>query len=109
MDKEMLRKALIKEGYQNTTALDATINRLLALRAEPCALLEAWLYKDIEPQFDAIEGIDSVFLKEKLQMKNPAIILAYSMLLDSPKENAAYFIYLSENKIGFYPSQVKSL
>ena len=107
MDKEMLRKALIEEGYQNTKALDATVDRLIALSAEPLALLEAWLYKNVEPRFDAIEGIDSNFLREKLQMKNPAVILAYSMLLDSPKKNAAYFMHLSENKIGFYPSPVK--
>ena len=109
MDRDVLKRALIKEGYQITESLEATVDRLLALNAKPFKMLEAWLYKNIAPKFEPIEGVDSDFLKNKLQMKAPAIILAYSMLLDSAKENADYFRYLSENKIGFYPSKVKHL
>ena len=61
-------------------------------------------YKDLEvAKVDAIEGVDSDFLKDKLCMKEPAIIIAYAILLDDPKEISEYFKHLSENRVGFYP------
>ena len=39
-----------------------------------------------------------------VSMKDPAIIIAYAMLLDDPKVNSEYFKDLSENRVGFYPN-----
>ena len=104
MNKEIVKQKLLEIGYSNTSALDATVNRLCDLKGKPHELLVSWIYDDKTPIFETIEGIDSSFLKEKLCMKDPAVIIAYSMLLADAKENADYFKHLSENKIGFYPN-----
>ena len=103
MNKEIVKQRLLEVGYTDAPALDATISRLCELKGEPFNLLVSWLYEGKAPTFDAIEGVDSDFLKDKLCMKEPAIIIAYAMLLDDPKENSEYFKHLSENRVGFYP------
>lgn len=104
MNKEIVKQKLLEVGYYDNQALDATVNRLCDLKGEPYKLLINWLYEGKSPTFDAIEGVDSVFLKDKLCMKDPAIIISYAMLLDDSKGNSAYFKHLSENKVGFYPN-----
>lgn len=104
MNKEIVKQKLLEAGYSDTQALDATINRLCDLKGKPNELLVSWIYEGKTPIFEAIEGVDSDFLKDKLCMKDPAIIIAFSMLIDEPKENSAYFKHLSENKVGFYPN-----
>ena len=104
MNKEIVKQRLLEVGYIDTPALDVTISKLCNLKGEPFDLLVSWLYEGTAPTFDAIEGVDSDFLKDKLCMKDPAIIIAFSMLIDEPKENSAYFKHLSENKVGFYPN-----
>ena len=103
MNKEIVKQKLLEVGYSDTQALDATINRLCNLTGEPLKLLVSWLNEGKSPMFEAIEGVDSIFLKDKLCMKDPAIIIAYAMLLEDSKENSEYFKHLSENKVGFYP------
>lgn len=104
MNKEIIKQRLLEDGYPDTQALEATIDRLYSLKGKPHELLESWLHEGKAPAFEAIEGVDSNFLKEKLSMKDPAIIIAFEMLLDDPKENSEYFKHLSENRIGFYPN-----
>ena len=103
MDKEQLKSKLIANGYPPNHSVDMTCQRLLWLRGKPAEMLKMWYDKGIEPKFDAIGGIDSNFLKEKLLMKAPAIIIAYAMLLNSPKENSAYFKQLVYRRKEFKP------
>lgn len=104
MNKGIIKQRLLEVGYTDTPALDDTISKLCDLKGEPFNLLVSWLYEGKAPTFDAIEGVDSDFLKDKLCMKDPAIIIAFSMLIDEPKENSEYFKHLSENRVGFYPN-----
>ena len=104
MNKELVKQKLLEAGYSDTQALDATINRLCDLKGKPNELLVSWIYEGKTPIFEAIEGVDSSFLRDKLCMKEPAIIIAYAMLLNDAKENSDYFKHLAENKIGFYPN-----
>lgn len=105
MNKEIVKQKLLEVGYSDTIALDATVNRLCNLTGKPHEMLVSWLNEGTSPMFEAIEGVDSSFLKDKLCMKDPAIIIAYAMLLEDVKENSDYFKHLSENKIGFYPNR----
>lgn len=104
MNKEIVKQKLLEVGYSDTQNLNATVNRLCDLKGEPYKLLISWLYDGKSPVFEAIEGVDSGFLRDKLCMKDPAIIIAYAMLLNDAKENADYFKHLAENRIGFYPN-----
>lgn len=104
MNKEIVKQKLLEAGYSDTHNLNATVNRLCDLKGEPYELLVSWLYDGKSPAFDAIEGVDSGFLREKLCMKEPAIIIAYAMLLNNATENADYFKHLADNRIGFYPN-----
>ena len=104
MNKKTVKQRLLEAGYTNTNALDETVDRLCNLKGKPFELLEKWIIEGKEPAFEAIEGVDHVFLKEKLFMKAPAIIIAYSMLLSDAKENSEYFKHLAANIIGFYPN-----
>lgn len=105
MNKNIVKQKLLEIGYSNTKALDGTVDRLCNLKGEPLELLEKWINEGKDPTFEAIEGIDCIFLKEKLSMKPPAIIIAYSMLLDDAKENSSYFKHLATNIVGFYPNK----
>ena len=66
MNKEIVKQRLLEVGYTDAPALDATISRLCELKGEPFKLLVSWLYEGKAPTFDAIEGVDSDFLKDKL-------------------------------------------
>ena len=103
MNKEQLKSKLLANGYPSSYSLDMTCQRLLLLTGKPAEMLKEWYDKGIEPKFDAIGGIDSKFLKERLFMKAPAIIIAYAMLLNSPKENSAYFKQLVYRRKEFKP------
>ena len=54
------------------------------------AMLEEWMRTNKIRKFEPIEGIDVKFLRDTLKMKDPAIILAYGMLLHDPKRNAMF-------------------
>lgn len=51
-------------------------------------MLCTWLKTGKIQKFESIGGIDLKFLRDELHMKNPAIILAYGMLLYDPEYNA---------------------
>lgn len=104
IDIDFLKSRLSKEGYLNNSVTEATAHRLLSLEGEAYSMLVDWLENGTKPSFGSIEGVDSSFLVDRLQMKDPALIIAYAMLKENPTENAAYFHKLADNIIGFYPS-----
>lgn len=81
--KSALRQRLVQEGYSEHI-LDKTVDNLLQLKGGAAAMLNSWLNKGVRPEFDNIEGISSRFLRERLKMKEPAIILSYGMLTNNP-------------------------
>lgn len=94
IDKNELKQRLIDCGYIPEFGLDNTVNNLLNLKnienKDAYAMLEEWMQTKKIKKFEPIEGIDVKFLREKLKMKDPAIILAYGMLLYDPKRNAVF-------------------
>lgn len=94
IDKNELRQRLIDCGYIPQFGLDRTVENLLNLKnldnKDAYKMLEEWMESNRIRKFEPIEGIDVKFLKNKLKMKDPAIILAYGMLLHDPKGNAAF-------------------
>ncbi len=88
--KEVLKTRLLEEGYKEEYGLDETMDRLLNLNGDARLKLYEWLYEGKIPTFKAIEGVDSSILRENLQMKEPAIILSYAMLLHNPEINSIY-------------------
>lgn len=90
IDRKELKNRLIQEGYVEAFGLDQTIDRLLNLDGKAEKMLKAWMEEGVIPEFDEIEGIDSKVLREKLSMKDPAIILSYGMLQKDPKANSIH-------------------
>ncbi len=105
---ETLKERLLKDGYVDSPKTDETAKRLLSLTGKPLTMLEEWIELGIKPHFSAIEGVDYSFLQQRLSMKDAALIIAYSMLLDNPKDNASYFKHLADNIIGFYPTSINN-
>lgn len=108
IDRQELKKRLIKEGYVEAFALDRTVDNLLALDGNARKMLEEWLFYNESPNFDAIEGIDSVMLREQLKMKEPAIILSYGMLQKDVKINSGYLRNLLTHREIFCSSNVEN-
>lgn len=94
IDKNELKQRLIDCGYIPQFGLDSTINNLLNLKnienPDAYKMLEEWMVTNKIRKFEPIEGIDLKFLRDTLKMKDPAIILAYGMLLHDPKRNAIF-------------------
>lgn len=92
IDKNQLKKRLIDCGYVEDFGLDRTVDNLLNLGKledkRAYEMLEEWMKTGKLRKFDAIEGIDVKYLRNVLKMKDPAVILAYGMLLFDPKDNA---------------------
>lgn len=101
---EMIKQRLLADGYANQQTTDDTVSRLLSLKGKAHDLLTEWLKSGKKPEFEPIYGIGSDFLRQRLHMKDAAVIIAYAMILDEPKENGAYFKHLADNMIGFYPT-----
>lgn len=87
--KDILRERLLEEGYVEKN-LDRTIDNLMNLQGKARQALNEWLETGKVVNFEAIEGVDRRFLRDNLKMKDPAVILAYGMLLAEPKYNAMY-------------------
>lgn len=104
MNVDQIKSRLIEEGYADNAVTEGTAKRLHSLNGESAKMLEQWVSNNIVPEFAPIEGIGSDFLVSKLKMKAPALIIAYAMLEEEPKENSRYFKHLSENITGFYPN-----
>lgn len=96
--KSLLRLRLADCGYAPSAQTEATIGRLCSLHADSQRLLMEWLRNENPVAFDPIQGIDSSFLREQLNMKEPAIIIAHQMLMDDPIGNATYFRQLAITK-----------
>lgn len=90
IDRISLRQSLIREGYPEAM-LDSTVHNLLQLEGRAASMLYSWLNKGTKPEFDDIEGINSDILRNRLKMKEPAIILSYGMLVNNPSRNSRYF------------------
>lgn len=94
IDKSELKQRLIDCGYISEFGLDNTVENLLNLKnienPDAYAMLEEWVKTNKIRKFEPIEGIDVKFLRDTLKMKDPAIILAYGMLLHDPKRNAMF-------------------
>lgn len=90
IDRILLRQSLSREGYPERM-LDSTVHSLLQLEGKAAAMLEAWLNKGTKPEFDNIEGVNSDLLRNRLRMKEPAIILSYGMLVNNPSRSSRYF------------------
>ena len=94
IDKNELKQRLIDCGYIPEFGLDKTVENLLNLKnienPDAYAMLEEWMRTNKIRKFEPIEGIDVKFLRDTLKMKDPAIILAYGMLLHDPKRNAMF-------------------
>ena len=88
IDRKELKNRLIQEGYIEEFGIDRTIDNLLNLDGKAAEMLRAWMNEGATPIFDAIEGIDSSILRERLKMKEPAIILSYGMLLKNVRINS---------------------
>lgn len=101
IDRQELKNRLIQEGYVEAFGLDQTIDRLLNLDGKAEEMLKAWMEEGAIPEFGEIEGIDSQILREKLKMKEPAIILSYGMLQKDPKANSIHLKNLLKRRTVF--------
>lgn len=86
-----LRERLIEVGYPDTPITDNAVKHLLAMDGKAAEMLKTWFETGRLPKFESIEGIDRNFLRDTLKMLDPAIIMAYGMLLENPKYNAMLF------------------
>lgn len=98
INRQELKTRLIQEGYIEANGLDRTIDNLLNLDGKAAEMLVDWFKDGKNPEFEAIEGIDSSFLRNNLGMKEPAIILSYGMLLKDPKVNSAHLKNIMRHK-----------
>lgn len=101
MEKKTLKQRLIDDGYPETPGLDATVDRLLNFKGNPAQMFEEWYTTKKLPTFEPIDGIDAQYLRQNLRMKDPAIIIAYAMMIDNRKENVPYLKELAQNRIIF--------
>lgn len=92
IDRNELRKRLVDCGYIEDFGIDRTVDNLLNLEKledkSAYEMLKEWMLTGKLRKFAPIEGIDMKFLRNNLKMKDPAVILAYGMLLFNPKQNA---------------------
>lgn len=104
MNAEELSKILVeREGYPDNGTTLATARRLLGFGGKAAEMLSRWIKDGEKPEFEAIEGVDSNFLRSRLDMKDPAVIISYAMLEADPKENAEYLKHLATDRIIFRP------
>jgi hypothetical protein len=104
ISKEELKARLLKEGYTEQYGFEQTIDRLMNFDGKPKDMLKEWMETGIVLKFEAIQDIDIAFLRNKLKMKDPAIIIAYAMLLSDPQSNGMYLKRLAESRIIYHPS-----
>ncbi len=88
INRDKLKSLLLNEGYIEANGIEMTLNNLMNLTGEAAKMLQEWMETGKVRKFEPIEGFDRNFLRNEMKMKNPAIILAYGMLLDNPKYNA---------------------
>ncbi len=108
IDRTQLKERLIEEGYIEANGLEFTVDNLLNLTGPASEMLRKWMATGEVDKFEPIEGIDKRFLKDKLNMKKPAIILAYGMLLKDPKRNAMLLKREADRRNAFRPAKPAS-
>ena len=105
IDRKQLKERLVDEGYIPEFGIENTIDNLLNLQnledKSAYEMLLEWMETGKVRKFGPIEGIDMKYLRSTLKMKDPAIILAYGMLLYDSKRNAI-FLRKQENKRNCY-------
>lgn len=98
INRDELKKRLLNEGYIESNGIEMTLDNLLNLTGDAADMLEEWMKTGKVRRFEPIEGFDRVFLRNEMKMKDPAIILAYGMLLDNPKYNAVMLHKMHERQ-----------
>lgn len=88
IDRSKLKNMLLNEGYIESNGIEMTLDNLMNLKGAAAEMLLEYMETGKVHKFEPIEGFDRNFLRNEMKMKNPAIILAYGMLLDNPKYNA---------------------
>ena len=88
IDRSRLKDMLLNEGYIESNGIEMTLDNLMNLTGEAAEMLQEYMETGKVRKFEPIEGFHRNFLRNEMKMKNPAIILAYGMLLDNPKYNA---------------------
>ena len=109
LNREELKARLITEGYAEQYGFEQTIDRLMNFDGKPKDMLKEWMETGEVPEFEAIQDIDIVFLRNKLRMKDPAIIIAYAMLLEDPHSNGMYLKRLAGNRMIYFPDKKNNL
>lgn len=89
INRQRLRARLVQEGYSGALLEQAT-DDLIKLDGKAAEMLRSWLNDGIKPEFNDIEGLNSRLLREHYQMKEPAIILSYGMLMNNPVQNSKH-------------------
>lgn len=102
MDKVAIKDALIRDGYPDNDATDVTVERLFNLQDESKDMLTGWLNYGVAPEFNSINGINSTDLRNKVEMKNGAIVLAFDMLVNHP-ETSSMFKKLINKQVKYKP------
>lgn len=100
INRQELKSRLVQEGYVEANGVERTLDNLLNLKGEAAKMLLNWFKDGETPEFEMIEGIDSLYLREILKMKDPAIILSYGMLLNDPKRNSAFLKNIKKYHMG---------
>lgn len=103
--ENLIRMRLVEEGYKLSEAINQTISRLSNLKGKSLELLKDWLSNDAPVNFDPINDIDGEYLRNNLGMKEPAIIIAYEMLVREPEKNSKYFKELVKGRNLFTPNK----
>lgn len=111
IDRNDLKMRLIDLGYVEEFGLERTIDNLLNLQnlenKSAYNMLVDWMKTGKVGKFEPIDGIDKTFLRDTLKMKDPAIILAYGMLLYDPKRNAIFLKNQASRRIKYKPGSTK--
>lgn len=103
MEDTILKQKLLAIGYTDDENLDQTVRRLLSMDGKAKEMLQNWMENGSSPSFEAIGGVSSDFLRERLAMKDPAVIIAYYMLLLDPEDNSRYFKHLADTLVDYFP------
>lgn len=103
--ENLIRMRLVEEGYSLSEATNQTIARLSSLKGKSLELLKDWLSNNLPVEFDSINGINGTYLRNNLGLKEPAIIIAYEMLIREPEENSKYFKELVKGRNLFKPNK----
>lgn len=96
---------LRESGYPDTPGFNEIVNRLAVLSGETKTMLDNWLRYNQQVSFSEIEGIDDKYLRDYLNMKEPAIIISYAMLKADPIANAKFFKNLATKRNLFKPNK----